>query len=243
MAAITQPWLSEDEVLFHRMEEFHRLRVEAITDEDSPLAVRRGGILVLHLFPRSCIQGRARFDGPKLKEHGSSVPALGGRGGYSRFNVDGLLNYDGHEAVRAYSQLFRDGRLEAAMPDVAYPLDRQEKNSAHCLRDSICEQAVFSTVASYLRFCKAIGLDVPIQMFSALVGCKGVRICTDRTFHDLSEHGIDRSPVYFPEIEIESLDADPKQVLRPWCDILWQACGMERSFNFDQEGNWHERRR
>lgn len=243
MRTFAEPWLSEDEMLFHRMEAFHRQRVEAVTGEDSPLSVRGGGILVLHLIPRSCAQGRARFDGAKLKEHGGGVPPLGGRGGYSRFNVDGLLNYDGNESIRAYSQLFRDGSLEAAMPEASYPLDRQQKNSVHCLRDSICEQAVFNTVAGYLKFCKAIGLDVPIQMFTALVGCKGVRICTDTSFRDLSDHGIDRSPAFFPEVEIGSLDEAPVKLLRPWCDTLWQACGMERSFSFDSDGNWRERRR
>lgn len=238
-----QTWLSEDEVPFHRMEAFHRERVEAIGTGKSPLVVRGGGILVLHLIPHSCLQTRTRFDGAKLKEHGVTVPALGSRGGQSRFNVDGLLNYDGYEGVRSYSQLFRDGRLEAAMPEVAFPMDRQQKNAPHCLRDSICEQAVFNLVGGYLRFCKAIGLSPPVQMFSALVGCEGVRIWTDLTFHEVSEHGIDRSPVFLPDIEITTLDAEPPALMRPWCDTLWQSCGMERSFNFDKDGNWRERRR
>lgn len=245
MTSFTGPWLSEDEVLHHRMESFHRQRVEAVNGENSLLTVRGGGILVLHLIPQSCVFGRARFDGAKLKEHGNSVHAPGSRGSYSysRLNVDGVLNYEGRESVRAYSQLFRDGRLEAAMPEVSFPLERQQKNGVHCLRDSTCEQAVFNTVGSYLRFCKGIGLEAPIWMFSALVGCKGVRICTDMSFHDMSEYAIDRSPVWFPAVEIASLDVEPMKLLRPWCDILWQACGMERSFSFDQEGKWRERRR
>ena len=87
--------------------------MDALAAGRSPLDKPEGGILVLHLIPRSCAQGRCRFDGAKLKEHGGTFPALGEGVGYSRFNVDGLLNYDGREQVRAYSQLFRDGRLEA----------------------------------------------------------------------------------------------------------------------------------
>ena len=63
------------------------------------------------------------------------------------------------------------------------------------------------------------------------------------TFREVSGHDIDRSPVFLPDIEITTLDADPLKLLRPWCDTLWQACGTERSFNFDQQGNWRERRR
>jgi hypothetical protein len=101
MTTFGQPWLTEDEVLFHRMDAFHRQRVEAVTLGQTPLGKRDDGILVIHLMPHSCVQSRTRFDGAKLKEHGGGVLPLGGRGGYARFNVDGLLNYDGHELVRA----------------------------------------------------------------------------------------------------------------------------------------------
>lgn len=242
MTAFDLPWLSEDEVLFHRIEAFHRQRVEAIASGRSPIGKRDEGILVVHLIPTACAKGRTRFDGETLKRHGAGISPPGDRGSYSRFNVDGLLNYSGHEEVFAYSQLFRDGRLEAVMPDVAYLMDRQQ-NGARCLRGSICEKAVFETVAGYLQFCRAIELSPPIQMFSALIGCAGVRICTDWSFRDLSTHGIDRSPAFLPEIEITAINAEPTRLLRPWCDTLWQACGMERSFNFDQQGTWRERRR
>ena len=240
---IAPPFLTEDETIFHRMETFHRQRVDAATGQDSLLTSQDGGVLVLHLIPRSCALGRIRFDGAKLKEHGRSVPALGSRGySQSRFNVDGLLNYEGRESIRAYTQIFRDGRLEAAMPDVAFAMDHRQQNSVRCLREAICEQAVINTVAGYVRFCIAVGLQAPIWMFSSLVGCKDVRICTDMRFRDLSEHGIDRSIVCFPEIEIVSLDGESLKLLRSWCDMLWQACGVERSFNFNDQGEWRERR-
>jgi hypothetical protein len=61
-------------------------------------------------------------------------------------------------------------------------------------------------------------------------------------FRDLSEFAIDRSPVFLPDVAIDSLDAEPVKVLRQWGDTLWQACGLDRSYSFDEAGNWHERR-
>jgi hypothetical protein len=235
--------LNEKEVVFHRMEAFHRDRLRAFCSGSSPLKGRRGGVLVIHLIPESSVRTRKRFDATQLQEHGSQVYTLGDRGGNSRFNVDGFMNYDGRDAIRAYSQLYRDGRLEAAMSDLAHPLEREQKNGLHVLRDSIAEKAMFALVPNYLAFCKAIDLEAPIWLYSALVDCEGVRICTDWVFRDASDHGIDRSPCHLPEVEITSLDVEPKALLRPWCDTLWQACGMERSFNFDEDGNWRERRR
>lgn len=31
--------------------------------------------------------------------------------------------------------------------------------------------------------------------------------------------------------------------MKVWCDTLWQACGLKRSFDFDQNGKCRERRR
>ena len=46
---------------------------------------------------------------------------------------------------------------------------------------------------------------------------------------------------FLPDVVIASLEAELKTALRPWCDTLWQACGMERSLSFDPQGNWRER--
>jgi hypothetical protein len=250
MFGFNSPWLTEDEILFHRMETFHRERVEAIAVGNSPLGKRKNGLLVVHLIPIACVKSRLRIDSVALKEKGTSLRPLGSQGGQSRFNAQGVLYFDGYELYRAYLQLFRDGRMESAMSDISYEVrpdfpgsgEQTSRTNPRRLRDSICEQAMFETVSGYLRLCKTLELSCPVFLFSAILDCEGVRICTDRSFGDLSEYGIDRSPVYLPEIEITSFDEQIKSVLRPWCDTFWQSFGMERSFNFDDSGTWRERR-
>lgn len=251
MTTLNQPWLSEDEVLFHRMEAFHRQRVEAIASGQSPLGKRDDGILVLHLIPRSCVQARNRFDGAKIKEHGGKVSAFGDDGRYaaSRFNVDGLLLLDSGEAAESYSQIYRDGRMESVMSALTFQPNghaaqpgQKPANLPRYLRDTICERAVFRLVKEYLSFCTGIGIQLPITMFSAVIGCKGVLFYSDWG-HRFSQGGIDRSPAFLPDIEIASLDAEPMKLLRSWCDTLLQAVGLEKSPNFDDQGNWRERRR
>jgi len=83
--------LTRGEVIFQRMKNFHLQRVRAIEKGDVPLQQREGGILVLHLIPESYVFGRESFDGSTLKEHGARLRPLGDSGGYTRFNVDGLL--------------------------------------------------------------------------------------------------------------------------------------------------------
>jgi hypothetical protein len=202
-------------------------------------------------MPRACVQSRTRFDGAKLKEHGGKLSALGDEGHYSgsRFNVDGLVNVGGGQAADSYTQLFRDGRIESVMTGIAFQTngnytqpDEKAANRPRYLRDTICERAVFKLVKETLSFCTGIGVPPPVTMFSALVGCKGVLFYSEWG-HRYSQGGIDRTPAYLLDIEIPALDSDPMKLLRPWCDSLLQACGIDGSPNFDEAGNWRERRR
>ena len=40
-----------------------------------------------------------------------------------------------------------------------------------------------------------------------------------------------------PEIVIQDRGELPKQVLRPVFDVVWNALGFVRSFNYDKENN------
>ncbi len=231
------PWLTQDEVLFHRMVAFHRQRVEAIASGASPHLKKDARILIVHLIPQECVQKRIVFDGLKLQTHGNRISPLGRGGWSSRFNVDGFMNFYDQDEIRALSQLFRDGRLEAATADLV-----EEGNGTPFIHGTVCEQAFFDIASTYLEFCRKIGLNAPIWMFSAFVGCQGVRIASGRSFMVRDRLGIDRSPAFLPETEIDSLDIKPATFLRPLCDALWQSAGLERSPNYDEQGNWREGR-
>jgi hypothetical protein len=145
--------------------------------------------------------------------------------------------------------VFRDGRIESAMSEVTFQTngnysqpEEKAANRPRYLRDTICERAVFKFVKDALSFCTGIGAPPPLTMFSALVGCKGVLFYSEWG-HRHSLGGIDRTPAYLPDIEIAALDPNLMQLLRPWCDSLLQACGLDGSLNFDDAGNWRERRR
>jgi hypothetical protein len=222
------------------MKDFHCERVSTVLNAKVPLTERDGGILVLHLIPESCVVKRKTLDGPTLKEHGARIRPLGNHGGTTRFNVDGFLNQSGSREVRAYSQLFRDGRLESVMSDVGYPVHPHVENAPLAIRCGLVERAAFEVVGDYLTFCQATQFEPPLWLFSALLECKGFRILRG-AFRDLIGGGIDRSPAFLPELEIPGFETDVQKLLRPWCDTFWQAAGLERSFNYDENG-WHEPR-
>ena len=61
-------------------------------------------------------------------------------------------------------------------------------------------------------------------------------------FRDLSETAIDRTPAFLPELEIAEFKQAPNDLLHPWCNWLWQASRLDRSYNYDEDGKWIEPR-
>lgn len=235
---------------FERMHRFHHERVQQIMTHELRLHEdSTDDYLLLHLLPERAFSNAAvpdsrRIDSAMLKAVGGRIPPLGGRGGHGRFNVDGFLNQDGHEAVSAYTLLFRDGRAESLMPSIRFSMDRTgEGNGPYAVRDSCIEQGVLQTTKEYLASMEQLDMTAPVWLFSCVVGCKGVHICTHWGFRDLSRNKMDRSPCFLSPLKIEQPFAEIEAIIRPWCDLFWQAFGLEHSFNFDESGNWRERRR
>ena len=131
MTTFAQPWLSEDEVLFHRMEVFHRQQVNAIASGQSPLGEREDGVLVVHFIPRSCVHTRTRFDGAKLATLLAMSAARRGTGFYlagsgapatpdpQRTYLVATTDFIAHNAASPYRALF-----EGAEPAKTPPLTK-----------------------------------------------------------------------------------------------------------------------
>jgi hypothetical protein len=87
-----------------------------------------------------------------------------------------------------------------------------------------------------------LGLAMPAHIFLSLLGMTGHRFAVDnRRFMD-REHYADRDALILTELLIESWSVDSAETMRPLFDMVWNAFGYERSFNYDESGRWSERR-
>lgn len=237
--SLNGPWLSEEEVLLHRVESFHRGRTNTLVAGETPVGTRQDGVLLVHLIPVSSFRVRIQYEGTFLKEHGKEVGAQNGFL-HPRFNVDGFMLSRTGDGGSGYAQLFRNGSLEIALTDV-FRVERTNREQK-LFRDVYTEESILRMVNGYSNFCKSAGLTGPFQLHSAIVGCKDVCVCMDWSWREFTTFGVDRSPAILPALEIPDFGEPAHRLLRPWCDLLWQAFGLERSLNYDQNGNWRERK-
>ena len=54
---------------------------------------------------------------------------------------------------------------------------------------------------------------------------------------------IDRDTLMLPEALVEDYAVEIGRLLQLSLDALWQACGLEKSLNYDDEGNWRQHHR
>jgi hypothetical protein len=233
--------MTEAERTLYRNRSFHRERVEVIHKDQGHVRLNDPTRLIVHFIPEESFRAPKCVPATDLKKAAQSVRPLGDRnGGYSdsRFNADGFLLYNGRDAVRYYSQLYRNGVYEGVMAEAVF----QHKEQPKTLRENWCEEALLGAMRDYLPFAKTLALEPPFWMFAALVGCEGARICLDRSWGDLSKDAIDRNIVWLPEMKFDTFNIDPVKHLRSLLDVLWNAAGMERSFSYDDQGNRKPRR-
>jgi hypothetical protein len=77
-----------------------------------------------------------------------------------------------------------------------------------------------------------LGIVPPVVVALTLTGVKGFTIA-----RGFGRNEIDRD-ILVPEEMVESYDRSPGAILKPLFDMIWNACGLPRSENFDENGQW-----
>lgn len=97
---------------------------------------------------------------------------------------------------------------------------------------------LIQSLGEILNLEKELGINMPIVIFLTILGIRDYEMAVDRMRFLDTYYKIDRDVLILPEALIESYDVEPKNILRPMFDLVWNACGFKRSYNFDEAGNW-----
>ncbi len=231
---LRQAFLSS-ETLAERMRAFRRDRLSQIAVGETPLPLVARPKLVLHVLPASAFELGTRYR--LTNDLRAKFKPIPGGGGDHRFNFDGLVAYDGNireGQAGTYSQLFHNGIVEAV--DTWFLADRAKERTIPCKGFEI---QLVDAVDRYVAFLADLGVGLPLWISLSLLGVKGCRMALEPgAFYPRGQHPIERNDLMIPEIEISDRGQAAEQVLKPAFDSIWNACGWERSENYDEQGNW-----
>jgi hypothetical protein len=226
---LRQHFLAGREVA-ERLRAFRDRRISTIAEKDTPVALRDGPKVVLHVVPLSAIVDpmdlQFRYDDPDivrppLLSSSSWAPVL-----------EGFATYTMPEPSESYTLMFRHGPVE-----IVGPLGRgQPENllSLHAL-----EKLVADGWERFLKFARGRELQPPFYVFATLMGIKGRKPTDDPTEGGPSS-AARKDLVLLPEVVVglDSLTVPPYQLLRRLFDVAANAFGLSGSARYRADGTY-----
>ena len=166
------------------------------------------------------------------------LPPFRSSGFNTQFNGDGLLRVDSDEQhkVNAYLQLFRNGIIES--------VNSQMLKGRGMRQDGLPSQPFATSLGSFVsqavKFFHALNIDPPACLLTSLINVNGASLLQPASAGYYAR-AFDRDDIFLPAIVIEDFNSDPKNLLRPALDILWQHAGEDGCPYFLTDGTWNLR--
>ena len=211
------------ETAIERLRRFRVERVSRVLALEAPAPIAAGPKLILHALPVNVLdEVWARVITMEQDKIAFAIALIAATPSTWRFNLDGFVAHtlSGNLSRQCYTQLFRDGGIEAVSGGVVAKDDRRGGFYARGM-----EQQVISAFSTYQKFWHEVGVAPPLLIGLTLSGVKGWKVLrTTYDFNDL-DAVFDRDVVSFPEVMMSDLATPADVVLHPLFDFVWNGGG------------------
>jgi len=223
------------QTLTEQIIKFKTERISQLFADNLPLPFYRGGKIVLHLMPLESFNLNYNIDLNPIINDPRALRPIYAKGWSHRINLEGILYYSRgvDQKSCSYVQLYRNGIIEAVEGFILRE-DRDKK----FIPSLTYEIELMKSLREFMILLNELGVSVPIVVSMTLIGIKDWEMSVDEMSSLDEAYKIDRDVLQLPETIIESYNMKPEDILRPMFNLIWNACGYERSFNFDKAGNW-----
>jgi hypothetical protein len=160
---------------------------------------------------------------------------MGAMGMNPRFNFEGYINERGGELNHGYTQVFRNGALEATKANLV----RQHNGHPH-IAGLLLERHFFEVFESYVNGLRDLGIAAPLVVMVTLEGVEGAVYAVRQNVFDEPMPTLDRPLMLLPECVINEYGPGLSyhRSIRPAFDALWNAIGYSASQFFNEAGLW-----
>ena len=210
---------------------FIATRRELIAKGETPVPLKDGPKLVIHLVPIAGFAGRMMVDLRAVYQNYNDFVNDEWDGGTRFFNIDGLVVYPGFgrdKGEDGYNHIFRTGAIEG----VTLGGESMEKKLS--LRSLKMSMFYYQSMRMFTEAVKSLELSGPGLLELNILNVKDYELVISRS--DRSNKTADRQHLVPSEVWIEDIEiVDIDSIIRPLLDTLWQAFGIERCLDFDDK--------
>ncbi len=240
-AGVFEPSVPELRAVFSQMsssleqaKSFREDRINTITTDRGPRPLQGEGRLFFHIVPVASLQGHVNLNVQDIYEHHQSFWPLGATGMTPRYNFHGVINERGGDTNNGYTQIFRNGVVEATFSHLT-----REHQGGLVIPGVAIERYFFESYTRYIAGLSQLNVPPPLILMVSLEGVGGARYAVQNdVFRDNPVLSLDR--MLLPECVLESYGdvASHHSAIRPAFDALWNAIGYSGSRHFNEEGVW-----
>jgi hypothetical protein len=220
-----------------RIRAFRTDRIIALSNNETPVPLPHTPKIVLHCIPLESFSGQTHFDVLPFYQNPLALRPMGNSGWDRRLNLDGLIAFSGRNPYYTYTQLYRNGIIEAV--DAFHLADEYQGDLV--IPSVAYEREVFQYLPSCFQLLEKIGATVPIVIAVTLIGTRGLKMGVD-SYWSQAGYPIESDTIILPETVVNEFSVPVGKILKPLFDLVWNACGYPESKNFDAQGNWVARR-
>ncbi len=215
-----------------RMRAFRTDRLFEIIAGKPAIPMVDGSKFILHLMPFEAFTHEQSYDLSVVKNSNDFRP-MNTSGWGNRITFEGIMAYsEVRETSSTYVHLYRNGIIEAVEGRILNHILPNGKNN---LPSVAYERLLIETLPRYISLLNTIGVQAPIAVGLTMTNMRGAQLginSFDSTDPILQDHLI------LPEMVFSALTESILETLRPTLDLVWNACGIEKSRNFNAEGKW-----
>jgi hypothetical protein len=146
------------------------------------------------------------------------------------YNFDGLLFLSSRHQKFAYTQVFRDGKVETVAA-IASGIQGSRENFLHLIS---LQRNLLQCLHNHLTILSKNGVPGPYYLFFRLLGVENMRLSPG----DIAEAGYDgkglnkpliRNELRFPRYKLEHHEVNLEVCLFSFFEILWNTFGFQRN--------------
>jgi len=214
---------------------FRQERIKKILDGESPAPIKSSAKIILHIVPLSRPDlTKNAIDINSIVSEGNRFEPMTMTSHHQRFNFDGHVTdfqrtINNELGISAYTQLFRDGSIEAAWNG---PFVRHHEEKI--IGPSFLEDIIIGYLEYCLRKMDSIGIEPPVCIMLSLLAVSEYKMYrNDETPTEKFEKDI----LTVPELLIEKFDIDVPKQMKPIFDIIWNSVGLSECQGYDEQAN------
>ncbi len=224
-----------------RMQDFRTERLFTLESGQTFPPLTSESLVIIHMLPLESFSTPFNLDTETLLSLEEDAQHLfrpmNANGWHSpKINLEGVKGYSGpgnDEHARSYVQLFRNGALEIVESSM---MDRGDGGT---IPYALFEREVINAIEAGIRILQRVEINAPIMVSVSLVNIAGMTMAPDgrRFYHD-NGTPIRQKNLILPPVMLSDYEQSVPHLIHPTFDLVWNACGLPRSRNYDADGNF-----